>query len=253
MARPTLALVACVAALALGVPERRARAFGEQGAFHPRIMLAGTAQWRGVRATAPARWSAELVRRTSAPARLSPGAVRADAPELLAEPFAVWTGTTDPGPLAASEILGLRRFLALGGVLLVDDADPDTGAFGRAAKRELARVLPDGSIIEIGSENVIFRSFYVLGRAFGRVAGRPKLEAIVRGGLVQVIFSGHDLLGALAEQPGGVHPLEVVPGGERQRELAARLAVNIAMYVLCTNYKDDQVHAPHLMRRRPAQ
>jgi hypothetical protein len=26
--------------------------------------------------------------------------------------------------------------------------------------------------------------------------------------------------------------------------------VNIAMYVLCTNYKDDQVHAPFLMRRR---
>jgi hypothetical protein len=29
-----------------------------------------------------------------------------------------------------------------------------------------------------------------------------------------------------------------------------RLAVNIAMYVLCSNYKDDQVHAPFLMRRR---
>jgi len=26
--------------------------------------------------------------------------------------------------------------------------------------------------------------------------------------------------------------------------------VNIAMYVLCSNYKDDQVHAPFLMRRR---
>jgi hypothetical protein len=26
--------------------------------------------------------------------------------------------------------------------------------------------------------------------------------------------------------------------------------VNVAMYVLCSNYKDDQVHAPFLMRRR---
>jgi hypothetical protein len=42
----------------------------------------------------------------------------------------------------------------------------------------------------------------------------------------------------------------VVPGGEIQRERAIRLAVNIAMYVLCSNYKDDQVHAPFLMRRR---
>ena len=30
----------------------------------------------------------------------------------------------------------------------------------------------------------------------------------------------------------------------------APLAVNIAMYVLCSNYKDDQVHAPFLMRKR---
>ena len=42
----------------------------------------------------------------------------------------------------------------------------------------------------------------------------------------------------------------VVPGGDLQRERAIRLAVNIAMYVLCSNYKDDQVHAPFLMRRR---
>ena len=42
----------------------------------------------------------------------------------------------------------------------------------------------------------------------------------------------------------------VTPGGEHQRERAIRLAVNIAMYVLCSNYKDDQVHAPVLMRRR---
>jgi hypothetical protein len=26
--------------------------------------------------------------------------------------------------------------------------------------------------------------------------------------------------------------------------------VNLAMYVLCSDYKDDQVHAPWLMRRR---
>ena len=47
--------------------------------------------------------------------------------------------------------------------------------------------------------------------------------------------------------------LKVTPGGEIQREYAIRLAVNIAMYVLCSNYKDDQVHAPFLMRRRRAE
>jgi len=42
----------------------------------------------------------------------------------------------------------------------------------------------------------------------------------------------------------------VTPGASISVNGAIRLAVNIAMYVLCSNYKDDQVHAPFLMRRR---
>jgi hypothetical protein len=203
-----------------------------------------------VRASAPARWSFELARRTSAPARLAPEPVRADAPRLLAEPFAWWLGARDPGPLSPREVAGLRSFFALGGVLLVDDADPERGVFGAAARRELRRVLPDLGTIPIGTEHVVFRSFYLLHRAVGRVQGPAKLEALVRSGSAQVLLSSHDLAGALAQGPGGTPSLAATPGGEEQRELAVRLAVNIAMFVLCSNYKDDQVHAPFLMRRR---
>ncbi len=72
----------------------------------------------------------------------------------------------------------------------------------------------------------------------------------MRGGQAQVLFSEHDLGGALARGASGTWEQPVVPGGDMQREQAIRLAVNIAMYVLCSNYKDDQVHAPFLMRRR---
>jgi hypothetical protein len=239
-----------VAASAAAAFPGRAYAFGDEGAFNPRILLAGTAKWAGQRKEAPARWALEVVGRTSAPARLSPTAVRADAPDLLEEPFAVWAGSRRPEPLTKSELGGLRRFIALGGVLLVDELDPDSGEFAAGAEREIARALPDGSAIDIGEDNVIFRSFYLLRRATGRVQKADKLRAIVRGGAVQVIFSPNDLLGALARGSAGVHPFDVVPGGEQQRERAVRLAVNIAMYVLCSNYKDDQVHAPFLMRRR---
>jgi hypothetical protein len=191
-----------------------------------------------------------VVGRTSAPARLSPTVVRADAPELLAEPFVVWTGSKAPEALTKSELAGLRRFVALGGVLLVDEQQPEKRAFLEGASRQVARVLPQGSPIEVGEENVIFRSFYLLREATGRLKQNKKLKAIVRGGLAQVIFSPNDLLGALARGAGGVHPFDVQPGGELQREHAVRLAVNIAMFVLCSNYKDDQVHAPFLMRRR---
>ena len=36
----------------------------------------------------------------------------------------------------------------------------------------------------------------------------------------------------------------VVPGGERQREMAYRFGVNWVMYALTGNYKTDQVHVP---------
>ncbi|MFO0548656.1 MAG: DUF4159 domain-containing protein [Polyangiaceae bacterium] len=229
---------------------RRARAFGDEGAFNPRIVLTGDTKWEGLRTTAPARWSQELVDRTSAPARSLPNVVHADAKNLIDEPFLVWGGAADVPELTSKEISSFRKFFALGGILFVDDFDPDKGAFGKAARRELARVLPEDAPISVGTENVLFRSFYLLKRAVGRIEGPAKLDIVVRSGAIQVIYSAHDVLGALARDSSGANTIDVTPGGERQREQALRLAVNVAMYVLCSNYKDDQVHAEHIMRRR---
>ena len=40
-----------------------------------------------------------------------------------------------------------------------------------------------------------------------------------------------------------------VDGGADQREMARRFGVNLVMYVLTGNYKDDQVHIPALLER----
>ena len=108
--------VLLVALVLVALVPRKSSAFGEEGAFNPRILLTGTARWEGARTTGPGRWSEELVRRTSAPARLIPTTVRADAPALLAEPFVVWAGENDIPPLTGREVAGLQRFIALGGV-----------------------------------------------------------------------------------------------------------------------------------------
>lgn len=240
---------ACVVAAVAASPTA-SWAFGDDGAFNPRILLTGDNKWDGVRTTAPARWSDEVARRTSAPARLRPTKVRADDKELFAEPFVVWGGSSAVAPLTSREVANLRQFLAMGGVVFVDDFAPDQGVFLASAKREIARILPDSSPVPVGSDNVVFRSFYLLKRPVGRVEGPDKLSGIFRGGVLQVIFSSHDILGALARDTTGTASLEVSPGGDAQREMAFRLAVNIALYVLCSNYKDDQVHAELIMRRR---
>jgi len=238
--------------LSLSLASARAFAFGDGGAFHPRLLRAGNHPPLGVRSSGAGRWSWELVRRTSAPARLVASEVAADQPALQAEPFAIWAGDVDPGPLSVAEVRGLLRFMRLGGVLVVDDSNPASGAFGRGARRELARVLPESAPVRLDPGHVIFKTFYIVDRPVGRVLGPPEISAIVRGKNTQVLFLQHDLLGALARSGEGF-ALETESGGLDQREHAVRLAVNIAMYVLCSDYKDDQVHAPFLMRRRARQ
>jgi hypothetical protein len=235
---------------ALGLGSRQLAAFGQVGAFHPRLLVCGGRALGGARQSALAHWAWELARRTSAPARSVPGEVRCDQPALLAEPFAVWAGAGDFPPLTRAEIRRLREFLLLGGLLLVDDSDPENAGFGRAARRELVRILPDVPVVKLEPGRLIYRTFYLLERPVGRVAGPPHLEAMIRGPTAQVLFSSHDLLGALARSGGNEWALPVVPGGEIQRERAIRLAINTAMYLLCSDYKDDAVHAPELMRRR---
>lgn len=248
-----VAFVLAAGALALWLP-RPARAFGEEGGFDPRVLVVGG---QGApRASAPARWSWELVERTSAPARPHPSSIHADDAALISGPFLYWSGDAAVPSLSTGEVAGLRRFFSLGGVMLVDDAAAggagEPSAFGTTARRELARVLPDAAPITLPTDHVLFRTFYYLRRAEGRVLGSKSVDAIVRGGSARVLFSEHDIGGALARGPTGAWEQPVVPGSDAQRERAIRLAVNVAMYVLCSNYKDDQVHAPFLMRRRAA-
>jgi hypothetical protein len=239
-----------LSSLAALAATRTAQAFGDVGAFNPRIIVAGGKRLSGPRSTAPSAWSMELINRTSAPARLVPREVALDRQELCNEPFALWAGDTDVGALGNAERRQLGKFLKLGGVLVVDDSAPQLGAFGRSVRRELLRVLPDSPPVRLDPTHVLYKTFYIVDRPIGRVLGPPTIDAIVRGKNAQVLFLNHDLLGALARSEEGSYSLETEPSSYEHRQHAIRFAVNIAMYVLCSDYKDDQVHAPFLMRRR---
>lgn len=225
-------------------------AFGQEGAFHPRVLTTGQRPADGLRSNGPSSWSWELIRRTSAPARLTVGAVAADSTALLEEPFTVWFGEHAVQPLSEPELRGLRLYLSLGGVLFVDDSNPSSGAFGRSVRQELSRVLPESPVVRLSPQHVLYKSYYLLDGPVGRVPGPDYLEVIHSGRMASVLLSSHDLLGAVTQGKSGGFVLPVEPGEQAQRELALRLAINLAMYVLCLDYKDDQVHAEELMRRR---
>lgn len=202
------------------------------------------------RPTAPARLAWALRQRTSVETSLNSRQVRLDDPQLFDTPLLYWSGDAAFPSLSQAEITGLRRFVELGGFLLIDDAATDSEGFDQSVRETLSRAFGSDALEALDNAHTIFRSFYLLDRPVGRVMGPKTLEAIERGGRAAVVYSRHDLGGAWARDNLGNYLLPTVPGGNTQRELAYRLGVNLVMYALCLDYKDDQVHSPFIMRRR---
>lgn len=232
------------------LPSPHAGAFGEATAVEIRCVVVGAA----VSPTTPEaarRLAWEVRQRTSVDTELQSRAIRLDAPELFQSPFLYWRGDTAFAALSPAEIVGLRRFLQFGGFLLVDDASPDgSDGFDTSIRRALSRTLPASHLTPLSSGHVIFRSYYLVDRPVGRRRGPASVDAIVLEDRVAVAYGRHDFGGAWARDNLGNWLFNVVPGGDRQRELAIRFGVNVLMYALCLDYKDDQVHAPYIMRRR---
>lgn len=244
------AKISCSLAALLAVSlSLRVHALGDATAFDARAL-----DYDGGRAdprpTAMRRLAWEVRKRTSVTTRLAPTRVRLADPALFATPFLWWTGDASFPPLPASDLAALRRFVTLGGFVFVDDASPDAPGFDASVRRDLGRAFPTAGLAPLPSSHVLYRSFYLLDRPVGRVLGPPNVEAIVVRGRAAVVYSRHDVGGALARDNFGTWEHAVDPGGDRQRELATRFAVNVALYALCLNYKDDQVHAPFILRRR---
>jgi hypothetical protein len=248
----TLACALLVAALApQAMHPERAAALGESSLFDVRAVDHAGGNPRP-RDTAPRRLAWEIRKRTSIDTRLQPTRARLDDPSIFESPFLYWSGDAAFPPLSEGEITGLRRFLGFGGFVLVDDAAPESPGFDASVRREIARAMPDAPLARLPEGHTLFRSFYLLQRPEGRVAGTQHLEGVTLGERVALVYSRHDLGGAWARDNLGNWEHSVTPGGEGQRERAIRLGVNIAMYALCLDYKDDQVHAPFIMRRRGA-
>jgi len=159
------------------------------------------------------------------------------------------------GPIEdpAAEALGtLRAWLQRGGTLVIDFAgDPAQVEELLASVSALVdAVLPGSRVERIGAGSVLYRTFYRLRSPAGRIQLFPELYGATLGDRLAVVVSLNDLLGALDRRRNGEWRYRVVPGGERQRERAIRLGVNLVCYVLCLDYKNEKVHLEYLRSRR---
>ena len=190
--------------------------------------------------------------RTAVDVKLDRIVVALGSRDVFDQPFLLWVGNGSFPALTDIERNHLRTFLGSGGFLLVDNAGEgsDYSAFDRRFRAELRRALPGADMRAIQSRHVLFRSFYRLTSAWGRKAVCPYLEGVELDGRLALVYSQNDLAGAWSRDGYGVWEFEAVPGGPAQREEAIRLGVNLVMYALLLDYKDEQAHVQYLMQRR---
>ena len=228
---------------------RRASAFGEKSRFIPAVARHG-GRW-DARLSGLRRIAWELQRRTSVEVVPDARPFALSSPDLFEYPFLYFGGEGAFPSLTDAEVENLRRYLTFGGFMLADANDGSDGAgFDSSFRREMARVLPQSPLTPVPSAHVVYKSFFLLDSAPGRLLNKPQMLSANLGKRAAVIYSQNDLAGAWSRSEAGDYEFDVSPGGEPQRELAIRVGINLCMYALCLDYKDDAVHLPLILNKR---
>jgi hypothetical protein len=221
-------------------------AFGPQTQF--RLAVLAVEPGMTERVTGLERLAYEVRKRTSIEAANDVAQVALEGEALFAAPFTVIPVCRELRPLTGADAALLRRYLDLGGFLLIDNCQGRRGgAAERWARAAVAQIYPDRALRPLPADHSLTRSFYLIDRAFGRTSDAPDLEGVDEGDRTVIVYHPGDLLGALMRDPFG-NPVFEVP--ERQREMAQRQGINLVMYALTLNYKKDQIHIPFILKRR---
>ena len=209
----------------------------------PRVDQISAAGLRSLGAVINRRTAAELD---------NPVGVDPETDELTFYPLLYWPLTDRLRPLSPTAVRRLSDFMRGGGTIVFDLPARLDGA-DRSGLREMARVLDLPPLIPVPDDHVLRRSYYLLSDLPGRRAGAPvwieRLGEHVNDGVSSVVAGSNDWAAAWAMDEDQRPLFPIVPGGERQREMAYRFGVNLVMYVLTGNYKADQVHLSTILER----
>jgi hypothetical protein len=198
----------------------------------------------------PAVFIREIERMTSVEAEPERREITLADPRLFDYPFLYIAGHSEFPPFPETDGRRLRAWIEAGGTLVGDDSAATPGyGFDSAFRRELARVLPAGHLERLPAEHTVFKAFFLVRTVSGARIASPFLEGVTIQGRTAVLYCPNDLLGAFSRDPLGRWLDPCAPGGERQRRLAFHLGVNIVMYALCGDYKQDRIHLPFLRQR----
>ncbi|WP_169567913.1 DUF4159 domain-containing protein [Sneathiella limimaris] len=206
--------------------------------------------------------SLTLTRRTSVETE-APLAINIERDELLFYPFVYWPVTPDFPELSTNAIRRINQYLKEGGTILFDTRNQHLAArYGGVLSnspenlrlQKIVARLQIPQLVTVPVDHVLTRSFYLMQSFPGRYeTGNVWISSTEEGdandGVSPILIGSNDWAAAWALDENGRPMASVIPGGERQRELAWRFGINLAMYTLTGSYKADQVHIPAILNR----
>lgn len=173
--------------------------------------------------------------------------------DLSFYPLIYWPITPSQAPVSPQAAEKLHHYLANGGLILFDTRD---GYQTNRVNSDLLRItrnmtIPDMTPIPV--DHVLRRSFYLLNNFPGLYDSydfwiAPVPETI-NDGVAPILVGNNDWASAWAVNNNNAPMIAIPTGGERQREMAYRFGVNLVLYTLTGNYKDDQIHIPFILER----
>lgn len=184
-------------------------------------------------------------------------AVNPESDELAFFPLLYWAVAPGKAPYSGKAMQNIQNYLDHGGTILFDtrDGGKGQGALETESSRTLRRITETLSIppiVPVPKDHALKRSFYLLEQFPGRTrSGEVWVEqhsVSGRDDVSSVIIGGNDWAGCWNDA-GSRHTGSLVFGRTREEELCMRFGVNLVMYALTGNYKNDQVHVPHILRR----
>ena len=144
----------------------------------------------------------------------------------------------------------IDRYLAIGGLLLVDTRDAGARVRRSGRRRRCSPGVDVPPLEQVTTEHVVARAFYLMRSFPGRTQATQLWAESARAPPRRATASRRSSSAmAIGPRPGRATQSD---GGDRQRELSLRFGVNLVMVALTGNYKADQVHVPALLERMGA-
>ncbi len=208
-----------------------------------------------------------VLRSRTAMVPATPMGVDIERDELAFFPLIYWPVVSPQATLSPDALAKVDAYMKNGGTILFDTQDHQSdlpvlpgASKGNAPLQSLLLVLDIPPLEPIPADHILTKAFYLLQDFPGRWSGgRVWVEAKSSAngttdpsrndGVSSLIIASNDYAAAWAEDEAGRPLAAVVPGGDRQREMAFRFGVNLVIYTLTGNYKADQVHVPALLER----